>query len=415
MDQLSLLDVNYEYPWEELLPKEELLDSDPVPTYLWDIPHTIPQLGYLTHNHYRYYGKFPSVVAGMILNKYPPKHSNQYVLDNFCGSGTTLVEARLRNIKAYGIDISWLAMLASNVKVRNIDIQKIKKLLNDILKSCKMNIVEDAIDNFTEKWFTSEATKRLKQIQIELVKTEECHEKDFLVVAFLGIVRRVSKAYDGEVRPHINKDKKERNVLRAFEKKVCDMIERHGQFMNHVKDNVCGECFLHDNTNISKGLDKFNDNNCHLVISHPPYLNSFNYSPVYNLEFYWGKPFESAYAKTNQLNLNKKELKAHPADEKITKSYFKNLVEGYKETFSIQPKDSHLAIVIGDCTRNKQVVPVINTLIDKISAETGYVLHELHYRTTHYGLGKYAYNHRADYHGDRSVKKDGIIIFKKTN
>ena len=37
----------------------------------------------------------------------------------------------------------------------------------------------------------------------------------------------------------------------------------------------------------------------------------------------------------------------------------------------------------------------------------------LNYRTTHYGLGKYAYKHRADYHDDINGKKDGILIFQK--
>ena len=34
----------------------------------WDVPFTIPQLSYLTHSHFRYYGKFPSVVAGKIID-----------------------------------------------------------------------------------------------------------------------------------------------------------------------------------------------------------------------------------------------------------------------------------------------------------------------------------------------------------
>lgn len=37
----------------------------------WDIPHTISALSYLVHSDYRYYGKFPSVVAGQILEQLP--------------------------------------------------------------------------------------------------------------------------------------------------------------------------------------------------------------------------------------------------------------------------------------------------------------------------------------------------------
>ena len=56
-------------------------------------------------------------MAGQILKKYPPKSPKEdFMLDNFGGSGTSLVEAKLRGINSIGIDISWLSILASKVK-----------------------------------------------------------------------------------------------------------------------------------------------------------------------------------------------------------------------------------------------------------------------------------------------------------
>ena len=60
-------------------------------TNTWDVPYTIGELSYLVHSHYRYYGKFPSVVAGQLLDQFPPPSKEHYVLDNFCGSGTAAV------------------------------------------------------------------------------------------------------------------------------------------------------------------------------------------------------------------------------------------------------------------------------------------------------------------------------------
>jgi hypothetical protein len=157
--------------------------------------------------------------------------------------------------------------------------------------------------------------------------------------------------------------------------------------------------------------ESFSDGNCYLVVSHPPYLNSFNYAPVFSLEFYWGAPFESEYTDGTE-KLYKSEMKAHPANEKITENYFEHLNKCYTETFNIQQEGGVLAVVIGDCTRNGKVIPVIKKTIE-IVEKIGYSLMEVNYRTTHYGLGKYAYSHRADYHGDYEEKKDAIIIFKK--
>lgn len=376
----------------------------------WDIPYTIKELSYLVHSHYRYYGKFPPVVAGQILEQLPPPSPDHYVLDNFCGSGTTLVEAKLRDIKSYGLDISWLSVLASNVKVTNICTKAIKKELFELVSWFENNKNKYTApnDDFATKWFEATASKDLLVIQDYLYKMANSKTRDFLIIAFIGVVRRISKAHNGEVRPHIDKKKKQRDVIAAFAKKVNNMCTDHDEYNKYIDNDIQSECYLGDNLNLP---NTFNDGKCYLAISHPPYLNSFNYAPVFSLEFYWGKRFEGQYSDGN-TKLYKNEMRAHPANETVTEKYFSHLKRCYEETYRIQGAGSYLAIVIGDCTRHGKLVPVINRTIE-IVEEIGYTLQELNYRTTHYGLGKYAYRHRADYHGDEEEKKDGIIIFKK--
>jgi hypothetical protein len=376
---------------------------------IWDIPYTITELSYLVHSHYRYYGKFPSVVAGQILEEIKPPSKDHYVLDNFCGSGTTLVECRLRSIKSYGVDISWISCLASNVKTRKIDISETKKTLSNILTNFSQQKIKIEVSNseIIKKWFAEDIASELFTLQQLLLTLEKSRIRDFLVLAFLGIIRRVSKAHDGEVRPHINKTKKSRNVMEAFAKKVNEMCEDHSNFMALIPDEIESESYLADNINLP---EFFNDGKCYLVVSHPPYLNSFNYTPVYKLEFFWGKPFEKDYS-GKYAEFEKNELVAHPADEEITEKYFLHLKKCYQEAFRIQDVGSYLAIVIGDCTRNGILINVLDR-VTKIVNEIGYKTYQINTRTTHYGLGKYAYKHRAQYHGE-SEKKEGILIFKK--
>jgi hypothetical protein len=52
-------------------------------------------------------------------------------------------------------------------------------------------------------------------------------------------------------------------------------------------------------------------------------------------------------------------------------------------------------------------------MVGEIGQDVGFTLEKIIYRTTHYGVGKYAYNHRADYHGDSGGKKDGVLIFRR--
>jgi len=373
---------------------------------IWDIPHTIRQLAYLTHSHFRYYGKFPSVVAGQIIDEYYGRDESRPILDNFCGSGTTLVEASLRGIPSFGIDVSWLAVMASNVKTQHVDTGKVSALLREI-ETAYSPIEIDEIHPKEEKWFELSAIAGLKSIQNQLLEMDRTSEVELLICAFLAIIRRTSKAFDAEVRPHINKDKKPRDVLPAFAKKVREMVENQAAYQLYTDGSLKHECFL---GGAEAASQSYSAESPALVISHPPYLNAFNYAPVFNLEYHWGEPFEARFV--DEIGFFKKEMVAHPATENNVERYFNLLRAAYQETYLMQKPGDVLAIVIGDCTRNKKLIPVLKTVTELVS-QVGYAPIATNYRTTHYGTGKYAYNTRADYHDDDSVKKDGILVFRK--
>jgi hypothetical protein len=245
----------------------DLSDEHPR-TQLWDIPYTIPELGYLTHDHFRYYGKFPSVLAGKIIDDYLPSDKSHSVLDNFCGSGTTMLEAALRNHTCKGIDSSWIAVLASNVKTRHVSIEKVERQHRALLgEYFSMRSQVESTLPFAMKWFTPEAAQSLAALKIAVDNLAPSPEADFLRVAFLAIIRRVSRAYDAEVRPHINVDKPTREVVPAFSKKVRDMIHSHSAMMELTSPDLESVCYLGDNRSLPVGVS---DDQFDLVISHRP-------------------------------------------------------------------------------------------------------------------------------------------------
>jgi hypothetical protein len=398
-------------PWKRFLPRVEELSGVDVPMAVWDIPYTIPQLSYATHGHFRYYGKFPSSVAAMILEDYPAPHEDCCVVDNFCGSGTTLVEAKIRGIKSLGVDVSWLAAFASNVKTTAINPSEVLELFAAVKEAVARQKIDDEgilSEKFVAKWFTAEAARGLLKLQRTLLLLPSGNARDFLVLAYLAIIRRVSKAYDGEVRPHINKNKKPRDVWAAYEKKVRDMIANHIEFQAAIEGNAFAKCYVHNNLNL-KSIEL--PGTPYLVVSHPPYLNSFDYRPVFSLEYFWGEPFRIDAKTTSQKGIEFDEIRSYPASETISEQYYDHLHRTYAETFALQQSGGLLAVVIGDCTVNKKLEPVLQKTAD-ICERIGYTLEKVNLRTTHYGLGKYAYNFRADYHGD-AEKRDGILILRK--
>ena len=89
----------------------------------WDVNETISELSYLTHSYFRYYGKFPSKIGKLIIEDLEVRKcinvKRDFILDNYAGSGTTLVEAKIRNFDSFGVDINPFAILACKVKTRN--------------------------------------------------------------------------------------------------------------------------------------------------------------------------------------------------------------------------------------------------------------------------------------------------------
>src|SRR4051794_37553072 len=75
-----------------------------VPAFVLDVPETIPQLGYGSHQFFRYYGKFPSVVGREIVARHGSPGAP--VLDCYAGCGTTLVEAQSAGRPSFGLDIN---------------------------------------------------------------------------------------------------------------------------------------------------------------------------------------------------------------------------------------------------------------------------------------------------------------------
>ena len=67
------------------------------------------------HGWHRYVGRFPAQLVRAIIN-YFDLDDKSTLLDPFCGSGTTLVEARLLGIPSIGIEISPLSAMISRIK-----------------------------------------------------------------------------------------------------------------------------------------------------------------------------------------------------------------------------------------------------------------------------------------------------------
>ena len=73
---------------------------------------------YATHGYHPYSAKYIPQIPNYLISKF--SEMNDVILDNFMGSGTTLVESKILGRNAIGVDINPLACLISKVKITNL-------------------------------------------------------------------------------------------------------------------------------------------------------------------------------------------------------------------------------------------------------------------------------------------------------
>lgn len=402
----------------------------------WDIDETISELAYLTHDYFRYYGKFPSKVPKNIIEDLIDRNQisteRDFILDNYAGSGTSLVEAKLHGFYSIGLDINPFAVLACNIKTYNFDVPKLNDEFSEILskfyeiKDTNVNYIERKIDELKKeykdltKWFVDKNIKDLVILKSIIYNIDSTEIREFFKLAYFAIIRRVSTAHNGEVRPHVNPKKKTRDVISAFEKKANEMIQTMILWNDETSENISSKTYLCSNIdrenvgNIIEEYSKKVNKELGLVISHPPYLNCFDYIPVYKLKFMWADNNDDIYIGKSYTEVKKMETKSYPATtEKLINTYFEKHRECYKIIYDNLRDGGYCCIVIGDCTVYGNLFSVHKVFLD-ICTEIGFTIDKVVYRSTHYGLGRYAYKHRAEYNpSEEGEKKDAIIFLRK--
>ena len=125
----------------------------------------LPQSARTKHVHglHPYLGKFPPQLAEALIRRHCPEGG--LVLDPFCGSGTTLVEAVGLGRDAVGCDISGFNALLAREKTREHDAEEIAAGLEQTLTRTQLLLEETrepaGVPAYLAEWYGGDARREL--------------------------------------------------------------------------------------------------------------------------------------------------------------------------------------------------------------------------------------------------------------
>jgi hypothetical protein len=166
------------------------------------------------HRLHPYKGKFIPQLVEYFLDDHTDEFKKEIyfkkgdiVLDPFCGSGTTLIQANELGMHSIGVDVSTFNSLMSNAKVGkynlldvNVELKKITEALRQfIFESKTVKFEKELLENlskFNNEFFPSPEFKvKRKNDEIDEGKYGHSKEKDFL-----PIYKRLVKEYGIELK-----------------------------------------------------------------------------------------------------------------------------------------------------------------------------------------------------------------------
>lgn len=171
----------------------------------WDLPEADTKE--YTHCFHTYPAMMIPQIARKLLKRYGVEGG--WLLDPYCGTGTSLVEASLFGMHSVGCDINPLVRLIATAKLTPIPLRTLASHL-DTLNDCLFQVefsgkVPDRpvpdIPNLAY-WFSEEVISALAFLRAWICDVEEETVRNFLCVAFSETVRESSYTRNGEFKLH---------------------------------------------------------------------------------------------------------------------------------------------------------------------------------------------------------------------
>lgn len=296
---------------------------------------------------------------------------NDVVLDPFCGSGTTGVEAIRLGRKFVGIDNNPIALLMAEAKLSFPDPKILENTLEEILRRSSGGVLGQDIElthpNEAElhAWYHYDTMQSLNRLLFQIMQIEERILRRCFLSVFSGILKNCSSQgkHWGWVCDNVKPKTQEivykdalnifsvssNNYIRASEISYETAVN-HGSITSRddARDKsslMIGDCVANMNSLPPNSVD--------FVMSSPPYYGVADYVKSQRLSYLW---FDNDELSIDQLGFRDFEkLRSQEAGARSNRFrknshelYMNFMGDFFKSCARITKNNSHIALVVGE-------------------------------------------------------------------
>lgn len=238
----------------------------------------------IMHTIHAYPAKFPAFIAWKAF-EYAEKEGVQIeqVSDIFCGCGTVALEAKMRGYSFWGCDINPVATLIAKTKSNTYDCDMVNYYYTRILENvrkCKLppNLYQEA-NSRLKYWYYEFTYCCLYKLRYAIIsEVPDGKYRDAFECIFSSILKACSKWLTKSIKPQVDPEKKEIDVMAQFDKQINKFIRALVE-MKVSDTQVVINC--------ANFLSEERLPQTDLIITSPPYVTSYEYADLHQLSSLW--------------------------------------------------------------------------------------------------------------------------------
>lgn len=232
------------------------------------------------HSLHPYPAKFISDIPRTLINNLPiPKDT--LILDPFCGSGVTLIEAQKAGINSLGVDLNPIACLLSRVKTQSLPFDFLLQA-EKIFENCNSYNGSVSIPNIPnlDHWFKIDVQIGLSVLLEQINSIPEGNLSDALKFCVSSIIVKVSNQDSDTRYAAVENVWGKRDVFNLFLQVAVKLKKAKDSSIYSTQSSVLNRnSLLLNESDLSQKIG--------LVITSPPYPNAYEYWLYHKYRMWW--------------------------------------------------------------------------------------------------------------------------------